>query len=202
MTIIMKICKKDLYYDIVIFMLGIVSLIIVKFLISLGIATMDNYITNVVIAVILIIFLILNIIICGREKNIRNALLNGIIVFILFIIYYIVYCLPIFSFVGCKGVNNTVCLTFLLLLATRSTYYRLLVLRAKVEDVSHKSRLLQSGINTLNNTKYNYELKILPCFIFIGFIFSIVLVIVNTIFNEFDISIFYQSILLQFQRFL
>lgn len=172
----MQICKKYLCYDIVTFILGVLFLTVAKLLISYGISTDSSYVINAIISCILIAFLVFNIYVANKKEQYKSSVANIVLSAVIFVLYYLIYSLPIFDFVGNKGINNTIGITFLFILGTRIHY-----------NISSffkfRSRSEMYGIkpNALNYTRNYYKIfNYLGNYVLVG---SIIIVIINTIFN-------------------
>ena len=180
----MKINKNILLYDLALFVFGLLSLIGVKILINTGIATPENYVLNVIVAILMIALLVINIFVINKKINGSVGVVNIAIPLILLFSYYIIYALPVFGFFEYKGINNNVGMTFLFLVGTRFYYNLSLLFKSRSRAEGYKINK-----NALNYTK-NYN-KIFAYFANYILVLVIVLVIINTMYNIIDMSAFY-----------
>lgn len=125
--------KKLLFTDILIFFAGVVVLIITRLLINLKVALPENYAVSVIYAAVLIGIIIFSTLNSYKGKDAKVNFFNVILPLMLSAAFMAIYFLPVFSFAGCLGVNNSVFMCFVFLLGLRYLYNLFLFIKTKVK---------------------------------------------------------------------
>lgn len=178
--------KKLAFSDIIIFLTGITFLIITRLLINLKIAVPENYIVSIIYMIILIGIEIFSMIISYKGNDNKVSVVNIILPLFLAFLLLLLYFLPVFNFIGCLGVNNSVCLCFVFLLGARYIYNIGLFIKGKSRNV-----MLHIPTNALNASKNTYK-RSYRIFIYVAYIMIAICsigVIVNTFLPKVDVSL-------------
>ncbi|MGN1468125.1 MAG: hypothetical protein ACI4W1_07440 [Ruminococcus sp.] len=173
--------KKVLFYDIFIFSLGILFLISVQLFYKFFEST--NLVLNITYTVLLIVLVIVSILFYTlKQWNEKLSVINIIIPAVLFVLYYIIYCLPFFSFNIVRGIDDTVCMSFLFLIGTHV--------------INNVSLLLSGKENKNTETNTNNSYKVFIYFADFILCFTIIGIIANSFLSVIDMSLYYNILVL------
>lgn len=176
--------KKLIIIDTITFAVSIVFLIFTRLsYIFIG----DNFVVTLIIAALTIITAIASMLYSYRKHTNDLGYINVIQCVLYFILLYIVYILPVFDFIGQKGVNNSVCIAFEFLFGAKYLIYFGYVIKSK-----NMKLMYNIGKNALTGTKDYYKFFLVLGTV--GFVGGIISVIVNTVLPAIDMSIPYQMI--------
>lgn len=174
--------KKIVLIDTLTFILGVVLLIAVKICCEfLG----DSLPVRIIFSVIAISVSIISFIMSYKKclKNVNGF--NVLICILMFLLFYIVYMLPVFGFLGVKGSNNSICLMFECTFGVKYITYFAYVLKSKSRNDMYKIS------NKALNRKTDYY-KIIVVFAVILYVFAIIGTLINTFYPCIDMSTIYQ----------
>ena len=161
--------KKIMILDTLSFGVGVLLLFLIKcFYYFFG----NNIISNVLfglssIAIVLIIMLF-----TYRLDIVNVNMLNFLYAIACFLLFFLIYSLPFWGFIGQRGANNGVLIIFLFMFGAKYLLYLSKILRNRSRNVS-----LNIQGKTLNSSKNYY--KIISVYAWILLFGSIVLVFVN-----------------------
>lgn len=183
--------KKLLIIDIISFISSIILLILVKLC---YIFTANNLPVSITLTTLAIVIAIVNMLFLYKNDKNKNdkkcpISINIILCIIFFLLLYIIYTLPIFDFIGQKGVNNSVCLVFECLFGSKFLIYLSYVLKSKSVNISFS--LNKNSFNLAQN--YYKFFSTLGIFVFIG---GIIGAIFNIFIPAIDMSVPYQMMIL------
>lgn len=179
--------KRLIIIDTITFVIGIILLILTRLsYVFIG----DNFVVTLIIAVLTIMTAIISMMFSYRESANDLNYMNDILCILYFILLYAVYLLPVFNFVGQKGVNNSVCAAFEFLFGAKFLVYFSFILKSK--NINAKYNI---GKNALTGTNNYYKIFIVLGMI--GFVGGIICVIINTVLPAIDMSMPYQMIVIQ-----
>lgn len=162
--------KRIMILDTLSFCIGALLLLLIKCFYSFfG----NNNISNVLfglssVAIVLVIMLI-----TYRLDIVNVNMLNFFYAIACFLLFFLLYSLPFWGFIGQRGANNSVLIIFMFMFGAKYLLYLSKILRNRSRNVS-----LNIQGNTLNSSKNFF--KIISVYAWILLFASIVLVFVNT----------------------
>lgn len=193
--------KKLLFVDVISFFVSIFILILVR---VCNIFEVNDLMTNIVFTALTIIISVFSMLFVYKCDNKNKLGINIILCFVFVLLLYLIYTLPIFDFVGQKGVSNSICMVFEILFGSKYLIYLSYVLNTKNVGASIRSNeqlfkphnisfsIVKNSFNS-NQRDYNF-FRVLGVFVFIG---GIIGAIFNAVMPVIDMSVPYQVIVLQ-----
>lgn len=179
--------KRLLIIDTITFAIGIILLIFTRLsYVFIG----DNFAITLIIAVLTIMIVIISMMFSYRDNAKGLNYMNDILCILYFVLLYTVYILPVFDFVGQKGVNNSVCAAFEFLFGAKHLVYLGFILKSK-----NKKVMYNINKSALTSTK-NYFKFFIALGMF-GLAGGIICVIINTVLPVIDMSMPYQMLVMQ-----
>lgn len=177
--------KKLLLIDAISFIIGVILLILLKLLYIVStdstVTTVSFVILSVTVAIISMLFVYAN-----RFKG--AGVINIISGVAFLILFYVIYLIPFFGFIGVKGVHNSICLAFMFLFGAKFAIYVYFFIKEKV-GIIHKS---YKTINSKN--QFNFY-KIIGVFGICFFCAGIFGAIFNAFMPVIDMSIPYRMLI-------
>lgn len=172
--------KKLLIVKLLYMLSGAIFLIIISFLSKLQIIYSNSYVINTVITSIIISITVFVIIIYNKmrtpEVHIADLVLSFILPFILLVIYRI----PVFGFLGQKGVNNSIMIVYFFSLYAFFVYDLSLM-------IGKRYRNSQKKIGNSATGKFYFH-KIIKYFATCIVILALIFAIINIFIPKFDFS--------------
>lgn len=174
--------------DVLTFILGVALLIAVKICYK---TYGNNLPISIIFSVCSIAASIISVIILYKDGLKKVSGLNILICIFMFLLFYVVYMLPIFGFLGVKGPNNSICWLFEFTFGVKYITYFAYVLKSKSRnDIYHINK--KKALN--RKSDYYKIIIIIAMIVYAG---AIIGTLINTFYPFIDMSIIYQMYVLQ-----